>query len=111
MPLIRYRAQRTARTMIHEDKAFLRRWFNDDSGNLYEEGQSDFVSGAENQFNLETNEALNALQAHVESLDIRGPGTAHHLVAKLDAGNEVRALYQVHLGQLAQQLAEREHSP
>lgn len=42
-----------------EDKPFLRRWFDDVSGNLYEEGQSDFVPGAETTFNLETNEASN----------------------------------------------------
>jgi spore coat protein CotH len=39
-----------------EDKTFLRRWFASDDGNLYEEGQRDFVSGAENSFELETNE-------------------------------------------------------
>lgn len=42
-----------------EDKTFLRRWFSSDSGNLYEEGQSDFVPGAETAFNLETNETAN----------------------------------------------------
>jgi hypothetical protein len=42
-----------------EDKPFLRRWFDDDGGNLYEEGQSDFVPGAEATFDLETNEARN----------------------------------------------------
>ncbi|MDQ2642435.1 MAG: CotH kinase family protein [Myxococcota bacterium] len=42
-----------------EDKTFLRRWFNDDSGNLYEEGQTDFVPGAEALFDLETNETRN----------------------------------------------------
>lgn len=42
-----------------EDKPFLRRWFDDDGGNLYEEGQSDFVPGAETTFNLETNEERN----------------------------------------------------
>ncbi len=42
-----------------EDKTFLRRWFSDDDGNLYEEGQTDFVSGAELDFNLETNEEVN----------------------------------------------------
>jgi hypothetical protein len=38
-----------------EDKTFLGRWFDDDDGNLYEEGQSDFVRGAEAKFDLETN--------------------------------------------------------
>ena len=42
-----------------EDKTFLRRWFASDEGNLYEEGQRDFVPGAEQAFDLETNEALN----------------------------------------------------
>jgi hypothetical protein len=42
-----------------EDKTFLRRWFDDVSGNLYEEGQTDFVPGAELSFNLETNEEEN----------------------------------------------------
>jgi spore coat protein CotH len=42
-----------------EDKTFLRRWFEDEDGNLYEEGQVDFVTGAEDDFNLETNETAN----------------------------------------------------
>jgi hypothetical protein len=42
-----------------EDKTFLRRWFASDDGNLYEEGQQDFVPGAESAFNLETNETAN----------------------------------------------------
>jgi spore coat protein CotH len=42
-----------------EDKTFLRRWFGSDDGNLYEEGQRDFVTGAEQDFNLETNEEAN----------------------------------------------------
>jgi len=42
-----------------EDKTFLRRWFTDDGGNLYEEGQTDFVPGAEAKFDLETNETAN----------------------------------------------------
>jgi hypothetical protein len=42
-----------------EDKTFLRRWFASDDGNLYEEGQKDFVAGAETAFNLETNETAN----------------------------------------------------
>jgi spore coat protein CotH len=41
-----------------EDKTFLRRWFADEDGNLYEEGQEDFVPGAETTFNLETNETV-----------------------------------------------------
>jgi spore coat protein CotH len=42
-----------------EDKPFLRRWFDEDGGNLYEEGQSDFVPGAETTFSLQTNEEAN----------------------------------------------------
>jgi hypothetical protein len=42
-----------------EDKTFLKRWFPTDGGNLYEEGQVDFVSGAETRFDLETNETVN----------------------------------------------------
>ena len=42
-----------------EDKTFLRRWFANDGGNLYEEGQVDFEPGAETKFDLETNEDAN----------------------------------------------------
>lgn len=42
-----------------EDKTFLKRWFPTDGGNLYEEGQKDFVTGAETAFDLETNETAN----------------------------------------------------
>jgi hypothetical protein len=42
-----------------EDKTFLSRWFASNDGNLYEEGQKDFVPGAETAFDLETNEAVN----------------------------------------------------
>jgi hypothetical protein len=42
-----------------EDKTFLKRWFPTDGGNLYEEGQKDFVPGAETAFDLETNETAN----------------------------------------------------
>jgi spore coat protein CotH len=42
-----------------EDKPFLRRWFANDAGNLYEEGQRDFVPGAETAFDLETNQTTN----------------------------------------------------
>jgi hypothetical protein len=42
-----------------EDKTFLRRWFADDNGNLYEEGQADFEPGEEGKFDLETNETAN----------------------------------------------------
>ncbi|RYZ04848.1 MAG: hypothetical protein EOO73_21975 [Myxococcales bacterium] len=42
-----------------EDKPFLRRWFESDDGNLYEEGQVDFEPGNETKFDLETNEEAN----------------------------------------------------
>jgi spore coat protein CotH len=42
-----------------EDKTFLRRWFESDDGNLYEEGQVDFEPGNEAKFDLETNETAN----------------------------------------------------
>ena len=42
-----------------EDKTFLRHWFADDGGNLYEEGQVDFTPGNETKFDLETNEEAN----------------------------------------------------
>lgn len=42
-----------------EDKAFLRRWFEDDEGNLYEEGGLDFQPGNEAAFDLETNKSAN----------------------------------------------------
>ncbi|MEY4583207.1 MAG: hypothetical protein RL701_7910 [Pseudomonadota bacterium] len=42
-----------------EDKPFLRRWFADDSGNLYEDGQVDFTANNEKFFDLETNTTKN----------------------------------------------------
>jgi hypothetical protein len=42
-----------------EDKTFLRRWFASDAGNLYEEGQKDFLPGNDLAFELETNEGKN----------------------------------------------------
>ena len=42
-----------------EDKTFLRRWFEDEDGNLYEEGQVDFAAGNAGIFELETNEMEN----------------------------------------------------
>jgi spore coat protein H len=42
-----------------EDKPFLRRWFDDVSGNLYEENMEDLVVGNEGAFELETNEMEN----------------------------------------------------
>ena len=42
-----------------EDKTFLRRWFTNEDGNLYEDGMSDFVAGEEGSFDLQTNETAN----------------------------------------------------
>ena len=42
-----------------EDKTFLSRWFASNDGNLFEEGNHDFLPGAESYFDLETNEAAN----------------------------------------------------
>ncbi len=53
-----------------EDKTFLRRWFASDAGNLYEEGQVDFLPGNEGRFELETNEQRN------DRTDLRGMITA-----------------------------------
>lgn len=50
-----------------EDKTFLSRWFASNDGNLYEEGQKDFVPGAETAFNLETNETRND-RSHLQQL-------------------------------------------
>lgn len=58
------------------DKTFLRRWFASDDGNLYEEGQRDFVPGAETTFDLETNETTN------DRSDLRG------LITALDASSD-----------------------
>jgi len=42
-----------------EDKVFLRRFFSNVQGNLYEDAQVDFEPGNEAAFQLQTNEALN----------------------------------------------------
>jgi len=61
-----------------EDKTFLRRWFADEDGNLYEEGQVDFESGAELEFDLETNEMeddRSDLRALIGALESATPTT------------------------------------
>jgi spore coat protein CotH len=61
-----------------EDKTFLRRWFSNDGGNLYEEGQVDFEPGAEVKFDLETNEAVNDrtdLKALIAAVQGAAPAT------------------------------------
>ena len=60
------------------DKAFLRRWFASDAGNLYEEGQQDFLPGKETSFELETNELANDrsdLRALIAALGAARPDT------------------------------------
>lgn len=42
-----------------EDKTFLARWFESNDGNLFEEGNHDFLPGEESYFELETNESAN----------------------------------------------------
>jgi spore coat protein CotH len=63
-----------------EDKTFLRRWFTSDAGNLYEEGQVDFLPGNETRFELETNEQRN------DRTDLRG------LIAALQAATDATLL-------------------
>ena len=61
-----------------EDKTFLRRWFADEDGNLYEEGQVDFERGAELMFDLETNEQQDDrsdLRAMIEAFESATPST------------------------------------
>ncbi len=61
-----------------EDKTFLRRWFDSDAGNLYEEGQVDFEPGNETAFDLETNEMANDrsdLSALIAALGSAAPAT------------------------------------
>jgi spore coat protein CotH len=77
-----------------EDKPFLRRWFSDDGGNLYEEGQSDFVTGAETTFALQTNEDENDrsdLVALISAVQRVGEGAAwSELAAVLDTEHFLR---------------------
>jgi spore coat protein CotH len=74
-----------------EDKTFLRRHFTDDSGNLYEEGQVDFVPGAEAKFDLETNEPKNDrsdLRGLIAALGASTPATFLTDIGKaLDTGH------------------------
>jgi len=60
------------------DKTFLKRWFSDNDGNLYEEGQTDLVPNAETAFDLETNETENDrsdLVALIAALEASAPTT------------------------------------
>jgi spore coat protein CotH len=77
-----------------EDKTFLRRWFEDDGGNLYEEGQKDFVPGAETAFNLETNESSDDrsdLRGLIGAIQAAGSGTfLQDISAQLDTAQFLR---------------------
>lgn len=77
-----------------EDKAFLRRWFASDDGNLYEDGMADFVSGAESSFDLQTNETANDrsdLIALISALDSASSATyLQDLDAVLDTAQFLR---------------------
>jgi spore coat protein CotH len=64
-----------------EDKPFLRRWFTNDEGNLYEEGQKDFVPGAETAFDLETNETANDRSDLVNLIAVLQSATADNFLA------------------------------
>jgi spore coat protein CotH len=61
-----------------EDKTFLGRWFASNDGNLYEEGQKDFLPGNEASFELETNATRNDrsdLTAFITALGAARPAT------------------------------------
>jgi hypothetical protein len=61
-----------------EDKAFLKRWFESDEGNLYEEDGVDLLPGRERDFELETNEAVadrSDLVALIEAIASSTPET------------------------------------
>jgi hypothetical protein len=77
-----------------EDKAFLRRWFANDDGNLYEDGMADFVNGAESSFDLQTNETANDrsdLIALIGALDSASSATyLQDLDAVLDTAQFLR---------------------
>lgn len=54
-----------------EDKQFLKRWFKNHRGNLYEkDGYSDFKPGSESGFDLETNEKTNDTSDLTELLSV-----------------------------------------
>jgi spore coat protein CotH len=78
------------------DKTFLRRWFEDEDGNLYEVAGSDFVPGAEQSFELETNETqndrsdLSALIAVVASPDGNASSFLDDIAAVLDVPRFLR---------------------
>ena len=66
-----------------EDKTFLRRWFEDEDGNLYEEGQADFRYGSEDYFELETNEMENDRTDLVALIEVVENTTPETLLADI----------------------------
>ncbi len=69
-----------------EDKPFLRRWFADDEGNVYEEQGVDWLPGNEEGFELETNEEVgdrSDLTALFAAVDAAGADTLMSDVAAI----------------------------
>lgn len=79
-----------------EDKTFLRRWFADDEGNLYEEMGAEFLPGNEVQFELETNETADDrsdLVAFIAAIDAADDATLDtDLEAVLDVDEFFRCM-------------------
>jgi hypothetical protein len=79
-----------------EDKTFLRRWFADDDGNLYEEMGAELVPGNEGSFELETNETANDrsdLAAFIAAIDAADDATLDtDLEAVLDVDEFFRCM-------------------
>jgi len=73
-----------------EDKPFLRRWFASDGGNLYEEGQKDFVPGAETAFDLETNETANDRTDLVNLIAVFQSTTPANFLSTLDTALDTK---------------------
>ncbi|HMJ51895.1 MAG TPA: CotH kinase family protein [Polyangiaceae bacterium] len=73
-----------------EDKPFLRRWFASDEGNLYEEGQKDFVPGAETAFDLETNETANDRTDLVNLIAVFQSTTPANFLSTLDTALDTK---------------------
>jgi hypothetical protein len=68
-----------------EDKTFLRRFFSDDSGNLYEDGQVDLAPGNEGYFDLETNETANDRTDLKNLIDVIDKAGTDSYLSDLDA--------------------------
>jgi spore coat protein CotH len=73
-----------------EDKPFLRRWFASDEGNLYEEGQKDFVPGAETAFDLETNETANDRSGLANLIAVFQSTTPANFLSTLDTALDTK---------------------